>query len=109
MKNKRHLTRDELLAKLAVPPEQVIDVPGVGPVRIRVPDFERLIALRSSIAGTQEEQGYGLILASCPDLRPEDIDLLKKSRGMAIGALLSAIAEIDKPVTDDTVGKHLRR
>jgi hypothetical protein len=28
---------------------------------------------------------------------------------MAIGALLSAIAEIDKPVTDETVGKHLRR
>jgi hypothetical protein len=109
MKNKRYLTRDELLAKLAAPPEQIVDVAGVGPVRIRVPDFQRLVALKSSVTGSEDEQAYALILASCPDLRPEDLDLLKRSRGMAIGALLSAIAEIDKPVTDETVGKHSRR
>lgn len=107
-KQQRHLTRDELLKKLSAPPEQIVDVPGVGPVRLQTPTFSRLIELRATCEN-EEDYRMGMILAACPDLRAEDLSALKVGNGIAVAALVAAVTGMDKPVTDETVGKQSRR
>ena len=108
MTKKKPMNRDEMLKKIAAPPEKIVDVPGIGAIRIKVPNFERLMEIRGSILD-KTEQTYSVILAHCPDLMPEDLDAIKAGSGLAVGALLTAISEIDKPLTDEAVGKPSRR
>lgn len=101
---RKPLSRDELISKCQAGPERIVDVAGVGPVRVRVPSFPRLVELRSSIQN-EEDYKLAMVLASCPDLKAEDIEILRNGNGFAVAALVAAVTSLDKPVNDEDVGK----
>ena len=103
-KARKHLSREELLAKFNAGPDRVVDVAGVGPIRVRVPNFARLIELKATCQ-SEDDYRLGMILASCPDLKAEDLEALRKGNGFAVAALVAAVTSLDKPLTDDDVGK----
>lgn len=105
-KNKKPLTRVELLAKLRAPESKVIDVPLLGSVRVQVPTWERIMEIRAQTSGSEEDFRWALAMASVVDLAPEDWAQLRgKNNGAVIGSLLGALLAKDSPITDDLVGK----
>lgn len=98
------LSRDELLAKLHAD-DRIVDVPGVGSVHVRVPSFQRLVEIKTQCE-SEDDYRLAMILASCPDLEAKDLEAIRTGNGFAVAALVNAVTSLDKPLTDDDVGKQ---
>lgn len=101
------LSGDELRKRLAAAEaggEKVVDVPLLGKVRVCVPTFERIIEIKMACQDEADTR-LALVLASCPDLKPEDLSLLKRANGMVVASLVAAVVGEQGAITDSLVGK----
>jgi hypothetical protein len=106
--SKKPLSRQQLLDALKAAEVRVVDVPGLGPVRVQAPSWERIMAMRAT---NPEESSFQWCLAQAcvPDLTPEDwASIRANNNGFAMAALFNAIGGAQSPLTDDIVGKPRR-
>ena len=90
MAKKKYLSRVELLAKIKRAEPQVIDVPGVGGVRMQRVTNSVMGNIHMS-ATDGFERSMLLILETCCDLTEEDISALQECDSSAFAALASAV------------------
>lgn len=103
----KHLDRDEILARLACK-ERVVDIEGLGPLRIRSLSVGEAEALRQrEQAGEIDETRLGLltIVAACPDLEAEDVEALLASDMTLMTRLIEAVSGGDAPTGVDFRGE----
>ncbi|MEY2653339.1 MAG: hypothetical protein RLZZ524_366 [Pseudomonadota bacterium] len=100
------LSGDQLRARLrsGSGAEKLVNVPLIGTVRMVAPSFPRLVEIRMACQDEADSR-LSMVLACCPDLRPDDLQLLKTGNGIIVASLVAEAAKLAGSLTDDLVGK----